>query len=66
MAPSAQVVDPESGGVEVDLNYGSQQDSIEVDEFPMSYDPDAEDHWHEGEPEDAVSSKVKQILNYSY
>ena len=64
MAPSAQVIDPESGGVEVDLN--DSQDSIEDDEFPMSYDPDGEDHWHEGEPEDAVSCKVKQILGHSY
>jgi len=54
MAPSAQVDDPEAGGVEVDLN--DSQDTIEAEEYFMSADPEAEDHWHEGEPEDAVSS----------
>ena len=55
MAPSAQVIDPEAGGVEVDLN-DSRDTEIEMDDIPMSADPEAEDHWHEGEPEDAVSS----------
>lgn len=56
MDPNTQTVDPEEGGVEVDLN--GSNDTMET-EMPSSGVP-VHDDWSESQGEDAVSSQLEE------